>query len=102
MGLWDTALRYSLALACVALAFSARLLLESTLQDQAPFLLFIPALLVAGVFSGVGPALLATILSLVLGLFFFAKFPALSKPESILVPVPNSLLLMAAGWPSTQ
>jgi two-component system sensor kinase FixL len=83
MGLWDTALRYSLALACVAAAFAARLLLEPTLQDQAPFLLFIPALLVAGVFAGVGPALLATVLSLALGLYFFTKFPAMSEPELV-------------------
>jgi two-component system sensor kinase FixL len=83
VGLWDTALRYSLALACIAAAFAARLLLESTLQDQAPFLLFIPALLVAGVFAGVGPALLATILSLVLGLYFFTKFPVMSEPELV-------------------
>lgn len=75
IGLWDTALRYSLALACVAAAFAARLLLESTLHEQARFVLFTPALLVAGVFAGVGPALLATALSLVLGLYFFTRFP---------------------------
>jgi two-component system sensor kinase FixL len=83
LGLWDTALRYSLALACIAAAFAARLLLEPTLQDQAPFLLFIPALLIAGVFAGVGPGLLATVLSLALGLYFFTKFPALSEPELV-------------------
>jgi two-component system sensor kinase FixL len=53
----------ALAAALVAMACLARLLLGETLSDEAPYLLFIPAVLVASGMGGSGPGLLATALS---------------------------------------
>ena len=44
---WKGPLAYSLALTCVALAFAVRLLLASSLPNQAPYLFFAPAVLIA-------------------------------------------------------
>ena len=60
---------YALAPAAVAIAFLARLALTPILGDVSPYLLFVPAVLVAGGLGGLGPGLLATGLSVVLGLF---------------------------------
>jgi hypothetical protein len=43
-------------------ALAARALLGSILQDQAPYLFFVPAILVAASIGGFGPGVLATIL----------------------------------------
>ena len=59
--------RYGVAVLSVAVAFELRLLLEPTLQDLGLYLLFVPAVLVAGGIGGLGPGILATLLSLVLG-----------------------------------
>ena len=69
-------LSYSLAIAIVAMAFLARLLLEPILGDEATYLLFVPAVLVASGVGGFGPGLLATALSDLLTLYFFrTSFP---------------------------
>ena len=62
-------LRYALAPLAVAIAFLARVALTPVLGDASPYLLFVPAVLVAGGLGGLGPGLLATGLSVVLGLF---------------------------------
>ena len=72
--------RYGVAVACVAVAFGLRLVLEPTLHDFGVYLLFVPAVLVAGGFGGLGPGLLATSLSLVLGAALTSEFPALKLP----------------------
>jgi two-component system sensor kinase FixL len=77
-------LRYGLALACVAVAFASRFLLSPILQDQAPYLLFVPAVLVAGAFAGLGPGLSATALSVALVLHFFTRFPDVSWSEIVI------------------
>ena len=71
--------RYGVAVLSVAVAFELRLLLEPTLQDLG-YLLFVPAVLVAGGIGGLGPSLLATLLSLVLGASRATEFPALTAP----------------------
>src|SRR5262245_48611817 len=48
------ALRYALAPAVVAIAFLARLALTPILGDASPYLLFVPAVLVAGRLGGLG------------------------------------------------
>jgi two-component system sensor kinase FixL len=63
------AFRYALAPLAVAIAFSARLALTPMVGDASPYLLFVPAVLVAGGLGGLGPGLLATALSVVLGFF---------------------------------
>jgi hypothetical protein len=62
-------LRYGLAPLAVAVAFLARLALIPILGDASPYLLFVPAVLVAAGAGGFGPGLLATGLSVVLGFF---------------------------------
>ncbi|MBV8791996.1 MAG: PAS domain S-box protein, partial [Pseudolabrys sp.] len=67
--LLPSVLSYSLAFAMVALAFAARLLLVPEIGTENPFLLFVPAVLVASGIGGLGPGLVATILSAGLGLY---------------------------------
>src|SRR5262252_5409761 len=77
------ALRYGLAPLAVAIAFSVRLALEPILGDASPYLLFIPAVLVAGGLGGLGPGLLATALSIVLGFFVITMSPGVSASEIV-------------------
>src|SRR5262245_46238587 len=77
------ALRYALAPAVVAIAFLARLALTPVLGDASPYLLFIPAMLIASGLGGLGPGLLATALSVVLGFFVGTTSPSASVPESV-------------------
>jgi two-component system sensor kinase FixL len=65
--------RYGLAIALVALAFGLRALLEPSLQHDSPFLLFVPAILLASGLGGFGPGFIATLLSVALVSRFFAS-----------------------------
>ena len=76
------ALRYVLAPLAVAIAFLVRLALTPIVGDASPYLLFVPAVLVAGGLGGLGPGLLATALSLVLG-FFVTISPGISMSEIV-------------------
>ena len=78
---WGGALRYSLALGCVAVAFA--IAIPSAPRDQPPYLVFVPALVAAGGIAGLGPGLVATAISLALSLYFFSTFPELSRPEIV-------------------
>jgi two-component system sensor kinase FixL len=69
------ALAYGVALAAVALAFLLRIALEPVLRGEAPYLLFVPAVLVAAGVGGMGPALTATTVSAVLVITFIAGIP---------------------------
>src|ERR1700693_1303811 len=80
---WKGPLAYSLALTCVALAFAVRLRLASSLPQQAPYLFFAPAVLVAAAMGGFGPGIAATAVSLGLGLVFFASLPHLSQADMV-------------------
>jgi two-component system sensor kinase FixL len=62
---------YVLAVALVLLAFLAHQLLVPAVGRDSPFLLFVPAVLVASGIGGIGPGLLATILSAGLALYPF-------------------------------
>src|SRR5262249_36266706 len=64
--------RYGLAVAFVAVAFGLRALLAPVLQSDSPFLLFVPAILLASGVGGFGPGFAATILSVALADRFFA------------------------------
>jgi two-component system, LuxR family, sensor kinase FixL len=74
---------YGLAPVAVALALAVRALLLPILRDQAPYLFFVPAILVAAGVGGFGPGVLATVLSLALCLSAIVDFPALSLPEMV-------------------
>lgn len=55
---------YLLAAAAVAFILMFRILLQKTLGDTAVFILFVPVILVAAISGGIGPGLLALVLSL--------------------------------------
>src|SRR5262249_60041493 len=68
-------LHYFVALAAVAVAFTIRFLLDPALGDVAQFLLFSLSVVVAAWSGGLGPGLLATIVSAILGDYFFIDPP---------------------------
>ncbi len=91
-------LRYGIAIVGTALAFGLRLLLAPVLLDQVPFLLFVPAVLVASAFGGTGPGLLATVLGLALGLLVLPGFPSLPHAESVNAAMFTVIGLAIAWW----
>lgn len=54
---------YFIAFVVVALAFAIRLALQGVLENNAAFILFVPAILVASIAGGIGPGVLAVALS---------------------------------------
>lgn len=62
---------YSLAVISVVLAFLLRLLVDPWLGDQSPYLLFLGAVAVTGLYAGVRPALLSAALGTVVAYFSF-------------------------------
>jgi two-component system, LuxR family, sensor kinase FixL len=75
--------RYGIAIAGIATGLALRLLLTPLLHGEASYLFFLPAILVASALAGWGPGLLATVLGLLLGLFFVTDFRALSAADFI-------------------
>src|SRR5262249_45504694 len=61
---------YALALAVSLLGFAVRRMLDPVLTVQATYIFFTPAIIVAGAIGGFGPALLATVLGVLGGLYF--------------------------------
>jgi two-component system, LuxR family, sensor kinase FixL len=76
-------LRYALAPSAVAIAFLVRLALTPIIGDVSPYLLFVPAVLVAAGLGGLGPGLLATGLSVLLGFFVITMSPGASIPQIV-------------------
>ncbi|MGE5159260.1 MAG: PAS domain S-box protein [Gemmatimonas sp.] len=93
----DAAVRYAVALVAVTIAFACRLALGPLLSDQAPYLFFMPALLLAAGVGGLGPGILATTLSVPLIFVFFTKPGALGWPE-ILNGTAFALIGVGATW----
>ena len=77
------AVRYALAPFAVAIAFLARLALTPILGDVSPYLLFVPVVLIAAGLGGLGPGLLATGVSVVLGFFVITMSPGVSASEIV-------------------
>lgn len=63
--------RYATVIPIVAIAFIVRIALQPLIGNEALFLFFIPAVLVAATLGGLGPGALATLLSLAFGVLFF-------------------------------
>jgi two-component system, LuxR family, sensor kinase FixL len=76
-------IRYGIAAALVALAWLARSLLSPILGAEAPYLFFIPAVLVTAGLGGLGPGLLATAFAAVLGFLVSAAHPSLSAADIV-------------------
>jgi two-component system sensor kinase FixL len=60
-------LNYAIAIVAVVIAFAVRDVLDPYLDQQAQFLFYVPAVLLASASGGIGPGILATALSLVVG-----------------------------------
>ena len=75
--------RYAAAPAMVALALALREALAPLLPGQTIFLYFVPPVLLAAWIGGLGPGLLATVLSILSALFLIAGAPAISTPVVI-------------------
>src|SRR5262245_27107515 len=78
------ALRYFIAIAATAVAFTARFLLKSALGNVAPLLTFSLSVVVSAWYGGLGPGLLATALSLILGDYFFIAESVAERIEEII------------------
>jgi two-component system, LuxR family, sensor kinase FixL len=74
---------YGAAVAAIAVALGIRVVMVPILQNEAPYLFFVPAVLIAAGLGGFGPGLLATGLGLLLGFFFISSFPLLSPAEIV-------------------
>ena len=74
--------RYGVAVLCVATATAVRVLGWSTLDHEAPFLVFIAAQVVAAWFGGLGPGLVAGLLSaLAVDYYLLPPYRQLAIPE---------------------
>jgi K+-sensing histidine kinase KdpD len=73
--------RYGVAILSVAIAAAVRELLQSPFGDRAPFTTFYIAVMVAAFYGGLGPGLLATALSTLMGAYFWL-LPGGSVPPS--------------------
>jgi PAS domain S-box-containing protein len=67
----NAAMRYGAAVVAVLLATLGRAMIYPWLGGQVPFGIFIPAVLIAALYGGTGPGLLATALSIPAAYFFF-------------------------------
>jgi two-component system sensor kinase FixL len=94
-------LLYGIALLAVAVACGLRIALAPVLQDHSPYLLFVPAVLVAAGLGGWGPGLAATALGALLGLFVFAEVSAISAAETA-TAVAFVLIGAAIAWSGEQ
>jgi two-component system sensor kinase FixL len=83
---------YWLAPGVIAVLFVLRAALEPWLHDHAPFLMFLPAILLAAGLGGLKPGLMATVVSLGLGLVFADDADGLTNPELI-----EAALFVAVG-----
>jgi two-component system sensor kinase FixL len=66
-----SALNYLIAVTAAGIAFGIRTALEPFLDDTAVFLFYVPAVLLASAIGGIGPGIIATLLSSFLGLTHF-------------------------------
>jgi len=65
------AMRYGVAVLAVLVAFAFRSAIYGDLLNRIVFTFFVPAALVAAWYGGLGPGVLATVMGLLLGDFFF-------------------------------
>ena len=76
---------YGGAVLCVAVATATRLVIEPWVTSRIPYMLYLPAILVAAAFLGTGPAIAAALLSVVVSSVLFE------------VIVPDALHLIGLG-----
>jgi two-component system sensor kinase FixL len=81
-GRQSQAMSYAASLGAVAVNLILCWLLQPIFANQAPYLLLVPAVLIAGVLGGIGPGLVATALSLGFHLYMTGGFANLVDPSS--------------------
>lgn len=91
------AVDYGLAALAVAVALVIAFAFASILQRGTMYLLFVPAVLIGSAMGGVGPGILATILSLLVGLLLPGDGRAFSPPEALSAVV-FALVGIDASW----
>jgi two-component system, LuxR family, sensor kinase FixL len=84
--------QYGIAVIAIVVAAIARLALSSVLSGEASYLFFFPAVLIASAIGGWGPGVFATILGLLLGLFFISDNRALSGADIV-----NAIVFVLVG-----
>lgn len=89
--------RYGLALAAVAVALALRLASVPLVGDRAPYLFFVPAIVVASGFGGFGPGLLATAISLPLIVTIFGATTEFAIPD-LLNAASFALIGIGTAW----
>ncbi len=80
--------RYGFAVFCVFVAFGIRSLLTRFIANELPLMFFVAAVLVAAAYGGAMPGVIALILGLLLGDFFFVK-PAAAPGAAIALLTPQ-------------
>ena len=89
--------QYGIAIIAIAVALIARVALASVLTGEASYLFFFPAILIASAFGGWGPGVFATILGLLLGLFFVTDYRALTSADIVNAAI-FALVGVGASW----
>jgi two-component system sensor kinase FixL len=91
---------YGAAVSAVVLALAARLLFEPILHQQTPYLFFVPAIVAAAGVGGLGPGVLAMILSLASS-FLIAGLPA-TAPADIVNAAFFIMIGVGVAWGGEQ
>jgi two-component system sensor kinase FixL len=92
---------YVIALAVLAIAVAARLALTPVLGEDAPYLFFVPAVLIAAGLGGWGPGITSTALSALLGYFVIAG-PAQAGLPGALNAIIFTIIGVGAAWGGEQ
>jgi len=87
---------YGVALAATAACAAFRLVLDPYFNDDLAFLIFVPALLAGAAAGGVGPTLLAGVVSIVLS-FAFVGFQNVDEPDVLIRSGVFVVLTLATG-----
>jgi len=89
--------QYGIAVMAIAAALVIRVAFSSALNGQASYLFFFPAILIASAFGGWGPGIFATILGLLLGVFFVTDSRVVTASDIINAMV-FTLVGAGASW----
>jgi two-component system sensor kinase FixL len=90
-------LRYGVAPTAVVLSLAVRTLLLPILQDNTVYLYFVPAVLISAALGGIGPGLLATVLSLLAAVFLNSELSASPNP-ALINGVAFALIAVGVAW----
>ena len=88
---------YGVAILAIAAGFAVRLFLAPALPGDASYLFFLPGILIASALGGWRPGILATVLGLLLGMFFVEDIHALST-ANVVSAVTFALVGIGVAW----